>query len=124
MVVRNTSSLKKKLGDILVDVGLIHPEAAEFMAAYQQDVPGKRLGQMLVESGVLKPERLEWAVLEVQKRILCRILLWREGVFSFHLGLRAQDEDIALDLDLDRLIIEALRMYNAEEGPVRLDLAA
>ncbi len=122
--IARTTGLHVRIGDILVEGGLIRPEAAEFAAAFQQDAPGKRLGQLLVECGALKPERLSWAVQEVQKRILCRILLWREGVFSFHLGIRAQDEDIALDLDLDRLIIEALRMYNAEEGPVRLDLAA
>jgi Domain of unknown function (DUF4388) len=122
--IARTTGLHVRLGDVLVDVGLIRPEAAEFAAAYQQDVPGKRLGQMLVESGALKPERLNWAVLEVQKRILCRILLWREGEFAFHLGDRTEDEDITLDLDLDRLVIEALRMKEDPAAPIRIDLAA
>ena len=122
--IARTSGIHFRLGDILVDCGLIRPETAEFAAAFQQDVPGKRLGQMLVESGALKPEKLDWAVLEVQKRILCRILLWREGFFQFHLGDRADDEDITLDLDLDRLVIEALRMRQDPEAPVRIDFAA
>jgi hypothetical protein len=122
--IARTTELHVRVGDVLVDCGLIRPEAAEFAAAYQQDVPGKRLGRMLVESGALKPERLHWAVLEVQKRIICRILLWREGEFAFHLGERPEDEDIALDLDLDRLVIEALRMSQDPEGPVRIDIAA
>lgn len=122
--IARTSGFHLRLGDVLVDGGLIRPETAEFAAAFQKDVPGKRLGQMLVESGALKPERLQWAVVEVQKRILCRILLWREGEFTFHLGDRAEDEDITLDLDLDRLVIEALRMTQDPEAPVWIDLAA
>ncbi len=122
--IARTTGKHARLGDILVDVGLIHPEAAEFAAAWQQDVPGRRLGQVLVESGALEPEKLEWAVLEVQKRVLCRILLWRAGVFAFHLGDRAEDEDISLDLDLDRLVIEALRMKEDPGAPDRVDLAA
>jgi hypothetical protein len=122
--IARTTGMHLRVGDVLVNVGLILPETAEFAAAYQQDVPGKRLGQMLVESGALKPERLHWAVMEVQKRILCRILLWREGEFEFHLGTRPEDEDIAVDLDLDRLVIEALRMREDPAAPVRIDLAA
>jgi hypothetical protein len=122
--IARTSGLHVRLGDVLVDCGLIRPETAEFAAAFQQDVPGKRLGRMLIESGALKPDRLEWAVLEVQKRILCRILLWREGYFMFHLGDRSEDEDIALDLDLDRLVIEALRMSQEFDTPIRIDEAA
>ena len=77
---------------------------------------------MLVESGAIKPERLTEAVLEVQKRILCKILLWRKGTFAFHLGTRATDEDIALDLD--RLIIEGLRLAQAPDDPIRREEAA
>ena len=119
-----TSGLHVRVGDVLVDGGVILPETAEFAAAVQQDEPGTRLGRMLVESGAVEPEKLHDAVIEVQKRILCRILLWREGEFAFHLGERSDDEDITLDLDLDRLIIEALRWTQDPEAPVSIHLAA
>ena len=122
--IARTSGAHARLGDVLVNGRMIRPETAELAAAFQKDAPGKQFGQMLVESGALKPEKLVWAVLEVQKRILCRILLWREGVFEFHLGERAEHEDITLDLDLDRLVIEALRMREDPEAPIRIDLAA
>lgn len=122
--IATTSGLHVRIGEVLVHGGLIRPEAAELAVASQQSFPGMRIGQMLVESGALKAERLEWAVLEVQKRILCRILLWREGKFSFDLGERAEDEEFALDLDLDRLVIEALRMTQDPNSPIRIDLAA
>jgi hypothetical protein len=122
--VARTTGLHLRVGDVLAHSGLIRLEAADLAAAFQQDAPGKRLGQMLVESGAIKPERLTEAVLEVQKRIICRILMWREGTFSFHLGIRPADEDIALDLDLDRLIIEALRISQGPDDTARVDEAA
>jgi hypothetical protein len=44
------------------------------------------------------------------------VLLWHEGEFRFYPGERAEDEDITLDLDLDRLIMEALRRASADEA--------
>ena len=114
--IARTNGPHVRLGEILVEAGLIRREAAEFAAAFQQDVPGTRLGQMLVDSGAIRPDRLIWAVLEVQKRILCRILLWREGEFTFHRGERGEDEDISIDLDLDRFVVEALRSREAPEA--------
>lgn len=122
--VARTTGFHLRVGDILVDGGIIRPETAEFAAAFQRDVPGKRLGRMLVDGGAIKPEQLRAAVNEVQKRILCRILLWRHGDFAFHLGERCEDEDITFDLDLDRLIIEALRYSGEDERPLRTDFAA
>ncbi|MCC6348818.1 MAG: DUF4388 domain-containing protein [Candidatus Eisenbacteria bacterium] len=119
-----TSALHQRLGDVLAEAGLVHPEATEFAAAWQQDVPGKRLGQVLVESGALTPEQLDWAVLEVQRRILRDLLLWQDGAFAFHRGECAVDEDITLDLDLDRLLTEALRSREAAELATRTDRAA
>ena len=104
-----TTGVHQRVGDVLVDRGEIRPEAVELTAAVQQDQPGARIGKMLVESGILDPDRLRAAVLEVQKRIVCRVLLWDEGTFTFHPGETAGDEDITLNLDLDRLIVEALR---------------
>ena len=47
---------------------------------------------------------------EGERRILYGVLLWRDGRFRFHAGERATDNDLPLDLDLDRLILEGLRL--------------
>ena len=117
-----TNAVHLRVGEVLVNGGDIRPEAVELTVAVQQDQPGFRLGRMLVEGGVVEPSRLRAAVLEVQRRIVCRVLLWEEGEFQFHPGERASEEDITLDLDLDRLIIEALRLAAAERE--QTDLAA
>jgi len=44
------------------------------------------------------------------KRIVYGILLWRHGRFRFHPGERVDQEDIRLDFDLDRMILEGLRL--------------
>lgn len=117
-----TNAVHLRVGEVLVNGGDIRPEAVELTVAVQQDQPGFRLGRMLVEGGVVEPSRLRAAVLEVQRRIVCRVLLWEDGEFQFHPGERASEEDITLDLDLDRLIIEALRLAAAERE--QTDLAA
>lgn len=119
-----TNAVHLRVGDVLVHGGDIRPEAIELTVAVQQDQPGSRIGQMLIDSGVVGPERLRDAVLEVQRRIICRVLLWEDGEFQFHPGERAGEEDITLDLDLDRLIIEALRIAASERESQRRDLAA
>ena len=117
-----TNAVHLRVGEVLVNGGDIRPEAIELTVAVQQDQPGFRLGRMLVDGGVVEPSRLRAAVLEVQRRIICRVLLWEEGEFQFHPGERASEEDITLDLDLDRLITEALRLAAAERE--QADLAA
>lgn len=109
-----TNAVHLRVGDVLVNGGDIRPEAVELTAALQQDQPGARIGTMLIESAGVHPSRLREAVLEVQRRIICRVLLWQDGEFQFHPGERAGEEDIVLDLDLDRLVIEALRLAAAE----------
>ena len=106
----HTTGMHLRVGDVLVDGGDVHPEAIELTAAVQQDQPGFRIGRMLVENGAVDPERLRAAVLEVQKRIVCRVLLWEQGSFTVHPNEQAGDEDITLNLDLDHLIIDALRL--------------
>jgi hypothetical protein len=50
------------------------------------------------------------AVHDGLRRILYGVLLWREGRFRFLAGERAEGNDLPLDLDLDRLILEGLRL--------------
>lgn len=119
-----TTGEHARVGDVLVDGGDLRPEAVELTAAVQQDQPGTRIGHMLVESGVIEPDRLRAAVLEVQRRIVCRVLLWHEGSFAFHPGEQVSGEDITLAVDLDRLIVEALRLAERRNDAFPRDLAA
>jgi len=48
-------------------------------------------------------------VREIVKRIVYGALLWREGRFTFFSGEVARGEDVKLEMELDRLILDGLR---------------
>jgi glycine/D-amino acid oxidase-like deaminating enzyme len=108
-VFARTSGASVRAGEVLVHRGLLTPEALERALAAQRERPGERLGTRLVASGAISPEQLQLAVREVLRRIVYGVLLWRDGRFRFHPGQRVEAEDIQLDLELDRLILEGLR---------------
>lgn len=109
-VFARTTGVAVRVGEVLVHRGLIRSEAVDLFLAGQEDRPGRRIGAMLVESGAVTREQLEAAVREVLRRIVYGVLLWREGRFRFEPTAKTADEDIQLDLDLDRLILEGMRL--------------
>ena len=109
-VFARTSGQSVKVGQILVHRGEVSPDALELALAVQKDAPGERVGTMLVNSGAATPEQVQRAVGEVVRRILYGMLLWREGRFRFHPGERPVGEDVQIDVELDRLILEGLRL--------------
>jgi glycine/D-amino acid oxidase-like deaminating enzyme len=108
-VFARTSGGVVKAGQILVHRGAVSSEALERALAEQRARPGQRLGAILVASGTATPEQIQSAVSEALRRIVYGLLLWREGTFRFRPGDQVGSEDVKLDLDLDRLILEGLR---------------
>lgn len=99
-----------RTGELLVHHGHASP-AAVAQALERQRLGGRRrIGEMLRESGAATPEQVARAVHEGLRRILYGVLLWREGWFRFHADEAAPAGDLPLDLDLDRLILEGLRL--------------
>ena len=109
-VFARTSAPSVKAGEVLVHRGVLKPEALEQALARQQHRRGQRVGQVLVAAGAITPADLESAVQDVLRRIVYGVLLWRTGRFRFLPGERAENEDIRLDFDLDRMILEGLRL--------------
>ena len=97
-----------RVGDVLVRRGEVRPEAIEFVLAIQRDQPGARIGRMLVEGGTLTEAQISEALLVVQRHILLRVLLWRQGTFHFRPDERIEGEDVRLELDMDELLIDVL----------------
>jgi len=118
-VFAQTSGVTVRVGEVLVHRGLIAPEALELLLAEQEDQPGRRIGTMLVQSGAVTAEQVESAVREVLRRIVYGVLLWREGSFRFEPFDEIPPEDIRLDLDLDRLILEGMRLADQARATSR-----
>ena len=108
-VFARTSGGSVRAGEILVHRGHVRREALERALDEQRAHPGRRLGVMLVGAGDATPEQVQQAVHEVLRRIVYGLLLWRDGRFRFVPGDPPTGEDVRLDLDLDRLILEGLR---------------
>jgi len=123
-VFARTDGQTVRAGQVLVHRGVITAEALELALAMQQDKPGERLGTLLVASGAITPEQLSEAVRDVLRRIVYGLLLWREGRFRFYTGERVAHEDIQLDLDVDRLILEGLKHADQQRAPGGRESAA
>jgi hypothetical protein len=105
-----TSGQSVRTGEILVHRGHATREAVIDALEAQRGGVGKRIGEVLAERGAAAPERVAQAVHEGERRVLYGVLLWREGRFRFLAGECPEDNDLPLDLDLDRLILEGLRL--------------
>ena len=110
LIAARTSGAAVRVGEVLVHRGVVIPEAVELALSVQQDQPGERIGQMLISAGAATQEQITDAMREVVRRVVYGLLLWREGRFHFTPGPAAAASDLRLDLDLDRLILEGLRL--------------
>jgi hypothetical protein len=107
-VFARTNATSVRVGEMMVHHGTLTRAALELALAMQSDRPGERVGEMLVAGGAVSRDELEAAVREVVKRIVYGVMLWREGGFRFIPG-DVMGEDVKLDLELDRLILDGLR---------------
>ena len=115
-VFARTSGLAVRAGEVLMHRGLIKPQALARALERQHLEPRRRIGQLLVDAGDVTAEQVREAVHEVLRRIVYGVLLWRVGRFRFVPGDASIGEDIQLDLDLDRLILEGLRLADQERA--------
>ena len=116
LISARTTGVAVRLGEVLVHRGIVVPEALDLVLTLQKDQPGERLGHMLVSSGAASADQVAEALREVVRRVVYGLLLWREGRFRFTPEVTATMEDIRLDLDLDRLILEGLRLADQKRA--------
>jgi hypothetical protein len=120
LVFARTSGNSVRAGEVLVHQGAVSPDAIESALSEQRghaegrDRP--RIGELLVRARAATEGQVAAAVRETLRRIVYGVLLWREGRFRFVPGERADAENIRLDLDIDRLILEGLRLADQARG--------
>jgi len=114
-VFARTTGLAVRAGEVLMHRGLVAAPALARALERQRVEPHRRIGHLLVEAGDASAQHVREAVHEVLRRIVYGLLLWRDGQFRFVPG-EAPGEDIQIDLDLDRLILEGLRVADQERA--------
>jgi hypothetical protein len=115
-VFARTSGLAVRAGEMLMHRGAVSAPALARALERQRQEPRRRVGELLVDQGDVSREQVAEAVHEVLRRIVYHVILWRDGRFRFLPGEAAEGEDITLDLDLDRLILEGLRIADQERA--------
>jgi hypothetical protein len=108
-VFARTSGAAVRTGEILVHRGVISRESLEGTLEEQRRHPSERLGALLVRNGSASTDQVAQAVHEASRRIIYGLTLWCQGRFSFIPGERVERDELRLDLELDRLILEGLR---------------
>ncbi len=99
-----------RLGANLYRGGRITEE--QFRAAMRaSEAPGQTLGRALVEAGVLSSAELATALTAQVERIVLSVLRWSSGVLRREPMDRPVPADLALELDLRRLLLLGLRQY-------------
>jgi hypothetical protein len=101
----------EKLGSYLVRQKYITSEDLDrALEDYHEDGDDRRrLGSYLVENGALTQETLAAVIQGRMVEVIYQVLSWNKGSFSFHSGIKAEEEDILLDVALDHLVLEGLK---------------
>ena len=99
----------RKIGDVLVERGLVTRAVLDEALAGRREAGGKRIGDVLIESGHLEYDALAGAIQEQIKEVVFTVLPWNIGQFAFFNLVEPEDEDILLDIKMDHLILEGLK---------------
>jgi uncharacterized protein DUF4388 len=75
----------------------------------------KRLGTVLVEMGLIEPHDLVDAVLRQVKHIICDLFLWTRGSYRYAPGALPSEEMITLKLSAADIVLEGIRRIESWE---------
>lgn len=115
-IAARTSAGSARTGEILLHRGHASAEAIERALERQRAGDRRRLGTLLADAGA-PPGEVGRAVREALLRVLYGVLTWREGRFEYVPDARIERDGLDPDLDLDRVILEGLRLADQARAP-------
>ncbi len=100
---------RDRLGDMLLASGAVTRAQLDQALALQGSAPGRRIGELLVNLGLLSPEELRRFVrLQIEEAVYA-LFSWTTGSFSFEAGLRPQVEEQLDRINPESLLLEGAR---------------
>jgi hypothetical protein len=108
----NSSSLgrPRKLGQMLVNQGIVPREEMAEALRYQRSLPNPPpLGQILIQRGLLTRDQLRQAIRLQLEEEMWDLFSLQEGAFKFDYGDESTVGDVLVELDIEPLIIEGTR---------------
>lgn len=118
-----------KLGDLLVESGLLDRGTLEEAVAIQADETNHRsLGQILASQGAVQPERLRETIVRQIESAVSEVVTWDSGSFEFAVDNLKPVDDIALypgdvvpdaDINTQMVLLEAARIFDEKNREER-----
>ncbi|MFW2365504.1 MAG: DUF4388 domain-containing protein [Desulforhopalus sp.] len=100
---------QKRIGDLLVDTGLItEAQLSQCLRIHSQHGRRRRLGDILVRKGFLEFESLTEMLQLQAKEAFFETLSWKEGMFFFYANQHPSHEEILINERIDHLLLEGL----------------
>jgi tetratricopeptide (TPR) repeat protein len=100
---------RDRLGDMLLASGAVTRAQLDQALALQGSAPGRRIGELLVNLGLLSPEELRRFVrLQIEEAVYS-LFSWTTGSFSFEAGIRPQVDDQLDRINPESLLLEGAR---------------
>lgn len=109
---------QKKIGDMLVDSGIISAyQLSQGLEFHAQHGRRRRLGDILVKKGFVTFEKLS-EMLQIQAReAFFETLSWKEGMFFFYANQYPAKEEILINERIDHLLLEGIVRIDNSLGP-------
>jgi hypothetical protein len=117
-----TNDLRDSLGSLLFVKGLVDENGLRRALEIQRGPKlGMRLGQVLVERKALTQEKLEETIRKHIENLVCMLIQWKRGTFSFENGRPAVGEDLETvmkefliedGLSTEYLLVESARLVD------------
>jgi hypothetical protein len=116
LIYARTDHPAERLGDLLVRTQVLDPARLEG-ARIQAERRGVRIGTVLVEGGAISEQQLVEAIKTQITEVVYRLVALEMGTFSFYSQIYPENEDILLDVSLDLLLLEGLRLIDELQRP-------
>jgi Domain of unknown function (DUF4388) len=116
------SPRSKKLGELLLERGLIDQQALhDALVAHAHEEPRRSLGQVLLSRTAVPVDAVRRAIREQIEQTIYELVGWTSGSFNFELGALKPVDDVAvypgdlipdLDLNTQMVLLEAAKIFD------------
>lgn len=100
---------KQRLGNILLTKKIIDSETLTQALKIQKSEKTKRLGEILIEIGVISEEVLKKELMGQIEQTIFNMLTWESGHFNFETDLLPPPEEYTIQLSAQELLLEGAR---------------
>jgi tetratricopeptide (TPR) repeat protein len=100
---------RDRLGDLLVQAGLVTRSQLDAAIAAQRADPDRRLGDILVSRNIVMREALHGQVRTQIEEAVYFLFTWSHGTFNFEPEIRPDEQDFLVSINPESLLLEGAR---------------